>query len=246
MVTIRCKNFTFEGIEAVLFDKDGTLANSEAYLRSLAQRRSRLIDAQIPGVQEPLLLAFGIEGVRINPAGLMAVGTRRENEIAAAAYVAETGKDWIEALQIVQSAFQEADRYGAEKAKNTPLIPGSRELIQRLSNAGLKLAILSSDSIEQVTAFVNLFDLKSYFLTARGVDEQFLEKSDPDLLAQIFATLKVQPEKILMIGDSRLDAQIARDIGMAGFIGFLSGWSSLVVIPGVELTIHDFAEIEIF
>ena len=91
MTLIQCGTTRFENIEAVIFDKDGTLANSQIFLRNLAQKRARLIDAQIPGVQEPLLMAFGVESDRLNPAGLMAVGTRLENEIAAAAYVAETG-----------------------------------------------------------------------------------------------------------------------------------------------------------
>jgi phosphoglycolate phosphatase-like HAD superfamily hydrolase len=77
VVSIRCKGVTFQNIEAVLFDKDGTLANSEAFLRSLAQKRSRMIDAQFPGVQEPLLMAFGVDGERLDPAGLMAVGKMR-------------------------------------------------------------------------------------------------------------------------------------------------------------------------
>lgn len=245
MATIRCKGRIFEEIEAVIFDKDGTLANSEVYLRSLAQRRSRLIDAQIPGVQEPLLLAFGVEGDRINPAGLMAVGTRLENEIAAAAYVAETGKDWIEALQIVRSAFNEASQSNRQKAEQTPLLPGAVELIQQMSKAQLKLAILSSDSIQQVTSFVNLWNLESYFLTVRGVDEQFLEKSDRNLLAQVFESLEVHPQNTLMIGDSRLDAQIAQDFEMAGFIGFLGGWSSPFTLPTVKVAIDNFAQIEI-
>jgi phosphoglycolate phosphatase len=51
---------------------------------------------------------FGIEGDTLDPTGLMAVGSRRENEIAAAAYIAETGRGWIESLAIARSAFEEA------------------------------------------------------------------------------------------------------------------------------------------
>jgi len=54
MATIQCGDVTFTAIAAVIFDKDGTLADSQDYLRNLGQKRARLIDAQIPGVQEPL------------------------------------------------------------------------------------------------------------------------------------------------------------------------------------------------
>jgi phosphoglycolate phosphatase len=94
VATLHCQDQTFENIQAIVFDKDGTLAEVESYLKSLGQKRARLVDAKIPGVQEPLMLAFGMETSGINPMGLLAVGSRRENEIAAAAYVAETGRDW--------------------------------------------------------------------------------------------------------------------------------------------------------
>ena len=95
MVTIKCRNISFSNIQAIFFDKNGTLEDSEAYLRSLGQRSARMIDAQIPGIGEPLLMAFGINSDTLDPAGLISVASRRETEIAAAAYIAETGKGWF-------------------------------------------------------------------------------------------------------------------------------------------------------
>ncbi|MGB8702754.1 MAG: HAD family hydrolase, partial [Thermosynechococcaceae cyanobacterium] len=116
MVNVRCRDKTFSDIQAIIFDKDGTLANVEAYLKSLGQKRARLVDARVPGVQEPLLMAFGVEGNSLNPMGLLAVGSRQENQIAAAAYVAETGRGWAEALQTAIAAFTEAEGYLPSKA----------------------------------------------------------------------------------------------------------------------------------
>lgn len=83
MTAIQCGDVRFANIQAIVFDKDGTLEDSEAYLRNLGQKRSRLIDAQIPGIGDPLLMAFGINGDTLDPTGLLAVGSRRETEIAA-------------------------------------------------------------------------------------------------------------------------------------------------------------------
>ncbi len=220
MVSIRCQGVTFQNIQAVLFDKDGTLANSEAFLRSLAQKRSRLIDAQFPGVQEPLLMAFGVEGDRLNPAGLMAIGTRQENEIAAAAYVTETGRDWIESLETVRSAFIEADQYMKRKADHTPLLPGVLPLLQALTTAGLRLGILSSDSTNNVKDFVEKYQLEAYFQLQIGAGN--LSKPDPLLLQQACNALKVSPSQTLVIGDSQADIQLAR-AGAAGCIGVKGG-----------------------
>lgn len=244
MITVHCHGINFENIQAIVFDKDGTLANSESFLRSLAQRRARLIDAQIPGVQEPLLMAFGVEGDRINPGGLMAVGSRSDNEIAAAAYVAETGRGWIESLEIVHSAFAEADKYLPQKANHTPPISGVVDLLQTLSKYSLKLGILSSDTTNQVQDFLQTYRLESYFHGLFGVDE-YKSKSDSQLLQQLFSTLSVSPGQTMMIGDSQLDLQIANQAEMAGFIAVVNGWTTPPQLPGAAVTINHFDQVRI-
>jgi phosphoglycolate phosphatase len=245
LATIRCQTQVFNNIQAVIFDKDGTLASSEAILRSLAQRRSRLIDAQIPGVQDPLLMAFGITGDRIDPAGLMAVGTRLENEIAAAAYVAETGRGWVESVEIVRSAFTEADRHLSPKAQQTPLISGALDLIQRLAEAKIKLAILSSDSAANVEEFLAVYGLQPYFQAAYGANSQFLTKTDPNLLQPLLAVLAVPPQQVLIIGDSQMDVQVAKDANLAGCIGFTGGWTSRPSVAGASVLAEQFGQIEV-
>lgn len=244
MATIHCHGNTFANIQSIIFDKDGTLANSEPFLRSLAQRRSRLIDAQIPGVQDPLLMAFGVEGDRLNPAGLMAVGSRLDNEIAAAAYVAETGRGWIESLEIVRSAFEEADRYLPQKASHTPPVAGAVELLHSLSNYNLKLGILSSDTTHQIQDFVQTYHIESYFHCLLGVDG-CNSKSDPQLLQQLFSKLGVLPGQTIMIGDSLLDKKIAESTEMAGFIAMTGGWSVPFQLSGANVIVSSFDEVQI-
>jgi phosphoglycolate phosphatase len=220
MILIQCGTVCFENIEAVIFDKDGTLANSHTFLRNLAQKRARLIDAQIPGVQDPLLMAFGVESDRLNPAGLMAVGTRLENEIAAAAYVAETGRDWLEALSIVRSAFTEADRVFDRKADSTPLYPGVKELMEAIAQANLKVGILSSDTTANVQDFVDKYELNSFIQLAMGTDTG-LSKPNPELLRQACAALGVLPDRAIVIGDSAADLEMACAANAAGCIGIM-------------------------
>lgn len=244
MATIRCGNLTFQEIQAIVFDKDGTLANAEDFLRNLAQRRSRLIDAQIPGVGEPLLLAFGVEASSINPAGLMAVGSRRENEIAAAAYIAETGRNWIEALSIATSAFTEADRSFQHKALQTPLFEGAVSLFQTLTTAGVKLGILSSDSTDNVKEFVRTYQLEAYIELQMGVIRG-LSKPDPRLFEQACEVLGVPASATLMVGDSDADFEMAKAAKAAGCIGVSWGWNTPISLDRADVAIAKFDEIQL-
>ena len=244
MVTIRCRDVTFPNIQAVIFDKDGTLEDSQVFLRELGQKRSRLIDAQIPGIGEPLLMAFGINGEKLDPTGLIAVGSRRETEIAAAAYIAETGRGWLESLAIARNAFEEADRYLKDAANTTPLFVGSLEVLKFLSEAGLKLGILSAASTARVQAFVKRHQLEPYIQLQMGVDEG-PSKPDPSLFLQACQTLGVAPASTLMVGDSAGDIEMARRAGAAGCIGICWGKPEAAHLEAADVAIAQLDEIQV-
>jgi phosphoglycolate phosphatase len=219
LVTVACQERQFLDIEAIIFDKDGTLADSQQFLRELGQKRARLIDAKIPGTGDPLLMAFGIEQGNLNPVGLMAVGSRYENEIAAAAYIAETGRGWLEACAIAQTAFSEANEHFTSNAETSPLFTGCLEQLQTLHQAGLKLAILSADSQEGVEQFVTQHELSPYIQLAKGVTPGGITKPNPELFLQTCHQLRVEPSHTLMVGDAPGDIKMAKDAGAAGVIG---------------------------
>jgi phosphoglycolate phosphatase len=241
LVTIKCRNVTFANIQAIVFDKNGTLEDSEAYLRSLAQRTARLIDAQIPGTGEPLLMAFGVNGNSLDPAGIIAVASRRETEIAAAAYIAETGRGWFEALTIARQALDEAEKYISQTP--SPLFAGSTEVLKSLSEAKLKLGILSAATTQEVQSFVANHQLSDYIQLTKGVDEG-PSKPDPILFLQACQALGVEPSATLMVGDSVGDMQMARNAKAAGCIG-ITWIGKSDHVKGADVVINQLDEIQI-
>jgi phosphoglycolate phosphatase len=241
MLSIDCLSHKFTDIQAIIFDKDGTLEDSGDYLRNLAQKRARLIDAQIPGVGEPLLMAFGITERGLDPAGLQAVGSRAENEIAAAAYIAETGRGWSAALEIVRGAFDEVDRV----MESTPaaMFPGCAAALSILAGAGLKLGILSAATTSQVVKFANYHQLQSHFQVLLGSDLQFA-KPDPRLFQFACQELGVNPAQTLMVGDSTWDMSMAKQGGAAGCIGISWGRFSRSIAMS-DVMIEDLAQLQI-
>lgn len=242
MTTIQCQEVKFSNIQAIIFDKDGTLEDSQEYLRNLGQKRSRLIDAQIPGIGEPLLMAFGIQGNTLDPTGLLAVGSRGETEIAAAAYIAETGRGWLESRVIARRAFEEADQFLGTAP--SPLFVGSLEVLKYLSEAGLKLGILSAASTQRVRTFVERHQLGDYVQLQMGVD-QGISKPDPALFLQACKKLGVEPSATLMVGDSSGDIEMARSAGAAGCIGICWVPGKVAHLQAADVAIAQLDEIQI-
>ncbi len=243
-MNIICKGKIFSDIEAIIFDKDGTLADSENFLRKLAITRARLIDAQIPGVNEPLLMAFGVENDYLNPTGLMAVGSHQENQIVAAGYICETGKSWFESLAIAKQCFTEAEKSLPTRGSISPLFTGSLEVLKLLWEAGLKLGILSADTTQGVQEFVDNHQLSHYINLIMGVDSG-LSKPDPALFLLACDKLGVKPENTLMVGDSQGDIAMAKNAKASGVIGICGKNPQANHLAEADVIISDLADLKL-
>ncbi|MGF1460151.1 MAG: HAD family hydrolase [Leptolyngbyaceae cyanobacterium] len=235
MFTVHCQGVRFEAISAILWDKDGTLADSHSFLRTLAERRSRLLDQHVPGVYAQLMAAFGCGEVQYDPAGLMAVGTRYDNEVAAATLVAMTGRPWADALALAQDVFVESDRSLSHKAPLTPPLPDIPPLLTALQQMGLKQAILSGDTTQNIQDFVAHYQLEAAIAWCAG-SKVPPGKPDPQMVRTACVKLGVQPDQCLVVGDSGLDLQLARNAGCGGFVSVTWGGSPAIVGADAVLT----------
>lgn len=244
MVQLQCGSIVFHSVEAVIFDKDGTLANSQRFLRDLGSQRASLIAAQFPVVEPYLLQAFGVTPDGIDPAGLMAVGTRQENEIAAAAYITALGYGWIESLTQAQRAFSSADTVFGRKAELTPLLDGTLDLILTLVKAGIKLGIISADTPANVQDFVQFYELDLFIPVAIG-SELGLSKPNPGLLLQACDLLNTVAAKTIVIGDSKADIELACAANAAGCVGVTWGGANLLDLTQATVVVHSPLEIRV-
>jgi len=246
MVTILCGEHRFETIEAVLFDKDGTLANVESYLIALAEARAAHVERVAPGTRADSLRAAGVridvqgDGC-IDPAGLMAVGSRTENEVAAAAYVAATGVGWTAALRLVREAFDRAAVSLPVKVGQTPLIEGAIALIQRLNSSGVAVGIVSSDTHAEVAAFVAHHGLAVQWYCGEG--GATLSKPQAGFLKFACGEMGVMPSSVLVIGDSASDVALSAQ-GAAGFVGMVGGWGNPPVFGDDMVTATHLSQVE--
>ncbi|MEO1394127.1 MAG: HAD family hydrolase [Cyanobacteria bacterium J06634_5] len=233
MATIQCGSVRFENIQAVLFDKDGTLANVERYLVALGELRSHLVATSLyptnaelaQDFADDLLKTFGQTRSAIAPDGLMAVGSRYDNEIAAAAAISSTGVGWIASCNQAQLAFQQAEATLSPKVLQTPPLDGMSVLLSSLKTAGLQIGIVSSDVHPEVAAFVSRYttDEISWYC---GAGEQTLPKTHPDFLQFACDSMAVDPAATLVMGDSAADWVLAAGAASpaAGFVAMTGGW----------------------
>ncbi|MEY2978837.1 MAG: HAD family hydrolase [Prochlorotrichaceae cyanobacterium] len=234
MIRIECQGLersfplVIPGVEAIFFDKDGTLSRSEDYLKRLGQDRAKAIDALAPGSQEAILRCFGFRAVdqfqELDPTGLLPVGSGEENRLGAAGQLAAMGYPWFECLRITQEAFQAVDENLPPFYTLAPIIPGVADCFQQLAQLPVKVAVVSGDTTPNIEKFLDYHQLTATVDGVRGADIP-PRKPDPDCFWQMCDRLGVNPEAVVMVGDATGDMAMAQAAGAAAGIGVLWGWS---------------------
>ena len=244
MSTITCQQHVFKNIEAIIFDKDGTLADSEGFLRQLAMKRASLVNDRIAGLYEPLLKAYGVTPRYIDPKGLMAVGSNRENQLVTAGFIAPTGKSWFDCLDIASQCFTDAEKSLPTRGDTSPLFAGSLDVLKNIFNAGVKIGILSADTTQGVKDFVHNHQLTPYIDLMMGVDGG-ISKPDPRLYLNACASLGVAPRNTIMVGDSQGDISMAKKAGASGVIGIYWHSQEAEHLQMADVVISDLAQLVI-
>jgi phosphoglycolate phosphatase len=242
MIQISCNGMIFGPIAAILFDKDGTLADTQYFLHQLGHHCAAWIDRQIPELYTPLLEKFGQCETAIDPTGLLATGTREENEQAIATLIMHTGRSWADAQSMARSAFLWAEQQLPAKANLTPPFPGVRDWLAICS--GVALGILSSDTIGNIQAFTEQYHLSAYFQGIIGA-QTGLRKPNPALLYQACEQLGVPPSQTIVIGDTGLDIELAHQAGAMGGIGVTWGGTSAEQLSQADAIAQSINEIQV-
>ena len=183
------------GYSAVVFDLDGTLADTaedirEALVKSLARESLPPID---------------VNSVRLMIGG----GPRLLVERALDRLQVETDKDLVTRLT---TAFHR--EYLTQGNRHSKLFSGVEDTLRTLHTAGIPVGLCSNKPDDLCRMLVRGFSLDEYFDEILGSGEDLPRKPDPAPLLRIIERLGVPPGDALYVGDSETDVITARNAGV--------------------------------
>ena len=185
MADLQPRRFRF-----VVFDWDGTLADSTAIIASALQSACRDVGEPVPDeVSARYVIGLGLGDAlrqvapRLPPARYPELSARyREHFLA--------------------------------RDPDIPLFDGVRELLAALDAAGYLLGIATGKSRIGLDRSLSKQGLAHHFVATRCADEGF-PKPNPDMLLHLMDRVGVDPRQTLMIGDTTHDLDLARNAGVA-------------------------------
>jgi len=186
---------TTDVAELVIFDLDGTLTDSAAGIVASFRHALAHIGAPVPGGD----LAQRLVGPPMHHT-LAAMGLGDQAEAAIAAYRADyTTRGWA-----MNSVFD-----------------GIVPLLEDLLAAGVRLAVATSKAEPTARKILAHFGLDGFFEVVAGASVDGTRAAKSDVVAHALQQLEPLPERVLMVGDRRHDADGA---AAHGIDTVLVGW----------------------
>lgn len=95
----------------------------------------------------------------------------------------------------------------------SPLHEGTRQILQDFKEAGIRQFILSAMEHDFLIETLKLKGLMDYFEQVAGI-ENHLADGKLDMARRLISSLETDPEKIVMIGDTAHDHEVAKGSGI--------------------------------
>ena len=103
------------------------------------------------------------------------------------------------------------EHYREHKLDNTALYPGVRESLDRLRAAGKRMAVLTNKPVNVSRAIVEGLGVGGHFFRVYGGNSFEFKKPNPIGVETLMAEAAVGRERTLMVGDSAVDVETARN-----------------------------------
>ena len=107
------------------------------------------------------------------------------------------------------------EHYRAHSLDYTRLYPGVQESLERLHAAGKQAAVLTNKPIAMSQTIVQGLGLAPFFFRIYGGNSFEFKKPHPIGVETLMAESGVEPARTLMVGDSSVDIQTARNAGVS-------------------------------
>ncbi|MDX1742110.1 MAG: HAD family hydrolase [Ruegeria sp.] len=221
-------------IDAILFDKDGTLfdfANTwGAFGRNMVLRLAQGDHGR--AAQLGRVIGFDLEQVSYSKDSVVIAGTIDEIAEALTTHLPNIPlSDLIDVLN--------AESASAPQAQAVPLVP----FLDDLRRTGLKLGVATNDGEMPALQHLDSVGIRDFFDFVAGYDSGHGYKPGPGQLLAFSTHVGVPPERVAMVGDSLHDLQAGRAAGMTT-VAVLTGMAPTEVLaPLADVVLPDIGHI---
>ncbi|MFK4752087.1 HAD-IA family hydrolase [Oceanobacter antarcticus] len=211
------------GFDLIIFDWDGTLADSTGRIVDSMQRAGRIVGL-------PLVTDAQVQNI---------IGLGLPEAV-------ETLWPAIDEEQMAAMKECYARHFVSDSPIPMGLFAGAETMLARLQERGVLLAVATGKSRRGLDRILDDLTLRHRFAATRCADES-RSKPDPLMLQELLAQLRIPASRALMVGDTTYDLDMANAAGVAGVAMSHGAHDELALLGCRPLAMcHSIAELDVW
>ncbi len=200
-------------VKAIIFDKDGTLIDFDSFwvtvsINVIKEILKTLKREDIP--QDELLDAIGVKNGMSDMEGILCKGTYKQIAAAFNQVLEKYGCNTVQEQMVIDTYNQCAD-----SGEIKPACENIREVLLRLKECGIKLAVVTTDNYEITHKCLEKLGIEELFDKVYTDDGKTPVKPNPYCVLDFSDLSGVARNEIMMVGDTMTDVCFARNAGIS-------------------------------
>jgi phosphoglycolate phosphatase len=202
-----------------LFDKDGTLLDfasmwGEWAIQLIHRMKTHDADADW---EQAIGIAITNDHAEVDPRGPLAMASNAHFEAILAWHLYRKGYAWNQALQIVDAEVKRTIQ-ALEAARPIRPVKGLLTFLDQCRDAGIPLGVATSDATDMAVLHLDWLGIRDRFAVVIGSDQVAKGKPHPEMAMRACAAMGLDPQDVVMIGDTQADVDMAKNAGMRAVI----------------------------
>jgi len=231
-----------DGIDLVIFDKDGTLIEFHLMWGGWTDQLARRLEAEtgLP-LRDGLYPLLGVEEASglVLAHGLMAATPMRRIRDVVEAFVAEAGAGQAAAAAAVDIAWHAPDPVALAQP-----VTDLKAVLARLRRRVPTFAVATSDDRGPTERTLEALGVASEFAAVSCADDGRPTKPAPDPVLYLCAELGIPPARTAVVGDAPADLRMARAAGAGRAIAVLTGvGDEAILAPLADVVLDSIADL---
>jgi phosphoglycolate phosphatase-like HAD superfamily hydrolase len=229
------------GIDAVIFDKDGTLIDFHAMWGGWALRLGQRLDDVIRRPVSPEVFAtigFDPTTGRVAAGGPLAIETMAGIEET----VARVLRRWCPSIAAARRATATA-WFAPDPAALAVPLADLDDIFGRLRADGRRIAVVTTDDRAPTDATLRALGIREHVGAMVCGDDGFDVKPAPDAVIAVCHAFRTEPARVAVLGDTPSDLAMARAAGAGRVIGVRSGVGSEADLAVADVIIDSVASL---
>ncbi len=218
MINLYTKDWEINGIEAILFDKDGTIQNDHIYWGKLAENRIKEIIKHFHMDKkyfEELCFKIGYDPNIMKLIKNGPVGTLSRTEVIEFMVNELKNYNITTDFDEMSGIFDKVNKvFLSDITPYVFFLSGAKEFLDKLKNKNVKLGLVTSDSTINAHKVLEILGIDDYFDCVIGKDSCDSDKKTGKPAIVAMNELNVTASNTIAIGDAPMDNQMSEKAGL--------------------------------